>query len=79
MKHRTVIAFSVIVLGVYWWSSFGEVPVESQLERLYWLTPIYLCVVFGSHWYRSIELEERLKKLESDAAARENAPNSASE
>lgn len=75
MKHRTVIAFTIIVMGVYWWSSFGEVPVESQLERLYSLTPIYLCVVFGIHWYRSRELEERIEKLERAAAERENALN----
>jgi hypothetical protein len=75
VKHGTVIAFSVIVIGVYWWSRFGEVSVETQLERIYSLTPLYLCLIFGLDWYRSKDIEERLKKLESAAAELDDASN----
>jgi hypothetical protein len=73
VKHGTVIFFSATVFGVYWLSKFGDASLETQLERLYFLTPMYFCVVFIICSNRSRELEERLKKLESDAAARENA------
>jgi hypothetical protein len=77
VKHRTVAIFTVIVFGAYWFATFGNATFEVQLERSYWLTPIYLCIVFGLDWYRSKELEERIKKLEGEAAERENATDPA--
>jgi hypothetical protein len=72
VKHGTVIFFSVAVFGVYWLSKFGDASFETQVERLYFLTPMYLCVVFGINWNRSRELEERIKKLESAAVEGED-------
>ena len=77
MKHGTVIFFSVTAFGVFWLSKFGDASLETQLERIYFLTPMYLCGVFAINWNRSKELEERLKKLESAAAGGENSSNNA--
>ena len=73
MKHGTVIFFSVTVFGVFWLSKFGDASLETQLGRLYFLTPMYLCGVLAINWNRSRELEERLKRLEGAAAEPENA------
>lgn len=68
MKHRTVVSVSVIVLGTYWFARFVESPIEEQLEKIYVLTPLFLCAFFGLDWYRSKDLEERIKKLETKLA-----------
>jgi hypothetical protein len=82
VKHGTVFGFVLVVVGIFSWADFGDAPLDTKVDRLYTLTIVYLCFVFGSAWYREKNLSDRLEKLERAAAARENplsVPNSAKE
>ncbi len=46
-----------------------------NLERIYFLTPIYFVIVFGIDWYRAKDLKERIERLERAAIDRENLLN----
>ena len=71
MKHRAVVIFVVLVFVVYWIQRLGDASVDQQLERIYFLTPLYLSLIFSQFWYQSKELEGRIKNLEAALADRE--------
>jgi hypothetical protein len=75
VKHGAVVFFTVLVFAVYWIQRLGGASVEQQLERIYFLTPLYLSLIFGHYWYRSKELEERIKNLEIALAERKEVPS----
>lgn len=74
MKYRAVVIFTVLVFVVYWIQRLGGASLEQQLERIYFLTPLYLSILFYQDWYRSKEIEERIKNLETALADRGKAP-----
>ena len=76
MKHRAVVIFTVLVFVVYWIQRLGDASVEQQLERVYFLTPLYLSLVYGHFWYQSKQFEERIKNLEAALSERERSPSS---
>jgi hypothetical protein len=74
VKHGAVVFFTVLVFVVYWIQRLGGASIEQQLERIYFLTPLYLSLIFSHYWYRSKEIEGRIKNLETALAEREKMP-----
>ena len=70
MKYATVFVFTIVTIANFSWATFGGVPVETQVERLYYLVLVNIIFVFSTDWYRAKSFEDRIKKLEQAAAER---------
>lgn len=73
MKYGTVFVFTIVTIANFSWATFGGVPVETQVERLYYLVLVNIIFVYSTDWYRAKSFEERIKKLERTLSEREES------
>jgi hypothetical protein len=73
VKFGTVLVFAIVTIANFSWATFGGVPVETQVERLYYLVLVNVIVVFSTDWYRAKAFDDRIRKLERAMAEREGS------
>jgi hypothetical protein len=71
VKHGTVFVFAIVTILNFSWATFGGVPLETQVERLYYLVLVNVVFVFATDWYRAKAFEDRIRKLERALAERD--------
>lgn len=72
MKYGAVFAFTLVIVATFSWATFGGVPVETQLERLYFLVPVNIILLFSIDWYRAKAFDDRIRKLEQAIREKED-------